>query len=64
MGVMDDLVAMHEYRYPALAGEILNFGPVALEEGHPHLLVVDAHVAQPRATLPQRQTRSVGALQR
>lgn len=51
MGVMDDLVAMYEYRYPALAGEILDFGPVALEEGYPHLLVVDAQAAQPACDL-------------
>src|SRR4051812_49565696 len=37
---------MHQHGHPALPGELLHLGPVALEVRHPHLLVVDVHRAQ------------------
>ena len=45
--VVDDLLAVHQDRHPALAGQLLDLGPVALEERNAHLLVLD--VRRPQA---------------
>jgi hypothetical protein len=44
--VVDDLVAVYEDGYPALPRQLLDLGPVALQEGHADLLELDARRAQ------------------
>jgi hypothetical protein len=43
---VDDLFPVYEDGYPALSGQLLDLGTVALEEGHAHLLELDARGAQ------------------
>ena len=49
--VVDDLLAVHQHGHPALAGELLDLGPVALEERHAHLVELDPGGAQPARDL-------------
>jgi hypothetical protein len=67
VGVVDRLTFVHEDRYPALPGQLLDLGPVALAELDLHLVELDAGAAQPASDLAaaaNQVRRRLAAVQR